>query len=206
MSPTRTYVVLDFETTGLSHVHDDVIEIAAVKLDDNFNETASFQTLVHLDKQPEVSEFITGLTGITTAQTKTGMRRHVAFQMLQDFIGRSVVVAQWAPFDLAFLKNKTQWEPDEFICTKSLTSIIAPDESSSLGPTCERLGIELVDAHRALADARATGEVLKTYVARGFGTYPNVIVVSPGRPIGFIPASTEIIATKSGDTIANLSK
>ena len=206
MNPTRTYVVLDFETTGLSHVYDDVIEIAAVKLDENFNETASFQTLVRLDKQPEVSSFITGLTGITTEQTKTGMRRHVAFQMLQDFIGPSVVVAQWAPFDLAFLKNKTQWEPNEFICTKSLTSMIDPEESSSLIATCVRLGIDLIGAHRAIADARATGEVLKRYSQIPAQVVSNTIVVSPGRPLQFIPKSTDRILLKTGEEIANLSK
>lgn len=204
--PMRTYVVLDFETTGLSHVHDSVIEIAAIKLDANFNEIASFQTLVKLDMLTEVPEFITGLTGITTEMTRTGMTPHLAFNMLLDFIGVSVVVAQWAPFDLAFLKEKAHFEPEEFICTKSLTSLIFPEKSSSLGPTCERLGIELSDAHRALADTRATAEVLKTYISRGHSIPSNTIAVSPGRPLQFIPYSTSLILTKSGEEIAKLSK
>lgn len=203
----RTYVVIDFETTGLSHLTDDVIEIAAVKLDENFKETASFQTFVQLDQQTEVSEFITGLTGITTEDAQSGMTKGGAFAMLQSFIGYSVVVAQWAPFDLAFLKTKSGGlAPREFICTKSLTSMVDPDESSSLGPTCRRLGIELLDAHRALADARATGEILKRYSLVPAQILPNTIVVSPGRPLQFIPYSTERILLKSGEEIAILSK
>jgi DNA polymerase III epsilon subunit-like protein len=200
-----TYVVLDFETTGLNHHEDDVIEIAAVRLDADFNETASFQTFVKLEKQVNVSEFITGLTGITTEMAQRGMHKPIAFSMLRDFIGHSIVVAQWAPFDLAFLKKKMGgFEPTKFICTKSLTSLIAPHESSSLGPTCARLGIDLLDSHRAMADARATAAILKAYAAMG-PINPNIIVVSPGRPLRHIPNRTEAILLKGGAVIVDFS-
>lgn len=200
-----TYVVLDFETTGLNHHEDDIIEIAAIRLDSEFNETSSFQTFVKLDQQLNVSEFITGLTGITTEMAHSGMRKDTAFQMLRDFIGTSTVVAQWAPFDLAFLKKKMGGlEPATFICTKSLTSLIEPHESSSLGATCLRLGIELVDAHRALSDTQATAAILKIYAERGL-INTNIIVVSPGRPLRHIPRATESIYLKGGGVLVDFS-
>lgn len=192
------YVVLDFETTGLDYKTEQVTEIGAVRLDDQFREVGSFHTFIQLMPGKELSKF----TDITQDMVDAGVSQFAGMKQLQDFIGTSTVVAQWAPFDLAFL-HMHGVNPKNFICTKSLTSQAQPDESSSLGPTCERLGIPLLHAHRALEDARATGKVLKHWLTSGIELDSNnSIVVSPGRPLNFIPHHTKTIYTKSGEVIA----
>jgi DNA polymerase III epsilon subunit-like protein len=196
-----TYVVIDFETTGLDYRKESVIEIAAVKLDENFKEIGSFQTMVNLIRRP-LPEFITKLTGIKKEDLNHGMGEREAFGLLEKFIGHATVVAQYAPFDLAFLFNYGI-EPRKFICTKSLTAQAEPNESSSLGPTCERLGIELANAHRALDDARATAKVLEYRIKQGGLKVENTLVVTEGRPLNFIPLFTNYIYTKTGALIAD---
>jgi DNA polymerase III subunit epsilon len=195
-----TYVVIDFETTGLNYREEEVIEIAAVKLDEKFNEIGSFHTFVKTYR--ELPEFITKLTGITEADLEYGMFHLDAFKLLKSFIGESAVVAQYAPFDLAFLNNHGI-EPRAFICTKSLTIQAEPNESSSLGPTCKRLGIELTNAHRALDDARATGKVLAYRMKQNLSRVNNTLVVPEGRPLNFIPKNTHYILSKNGELLAD---
>jgi DNA polymerase III subunit epsilon len=193
-----TYTVIDFETTGLNYKTEEVIEIAAVKLDEKFNEVGSFHTFVKIYR--DLPEFITKLTGITDDDLEDGMFHLDAFKVLKSFIGDSIVVAQYAPFDLAFL-SKYGIKPRTYICTKSLTSQAEPHESSSLGPTCERLGIELTNAHRALDDARATGKVLSYRMSQGLRRVNNTLVVTEGRPLNFIPNNTHYVLLKSGELL-----
>jgi DNA polymerase III subunit epsilon len=193
------YVVLDFETTGLDYRKEQITEIGAVRLDANFNEVGVFHTFIQLKPWNKLSEY----TDITQAMVDAGVTEAVGINQLISFIGDATVVAQYAPFDLAFLK-KWGFEPERFICTKSLTSQAEPDESSSLGPTCERLGIGLENAHRALDDARATAQVLEHRLTKDEGLQVmNTLVVTPGRPFNFIPKDTKRIYTKKGEIIAD---
>lgn len=193
------YTVIDFETTGLDYRREQVTEIGAVRLDKDFNEVGVFHTFVNLRPGNTLSEF----TDITQEMVDTGVHESIAMEQLKSFIDVSIVVAQYAPFDLAFL-SKFRMHPKWYICTKSLTSIAEPDESSSLGPTCERLGISLENAHRALDDARATAQVLKhRYTVDGLIDKENVLVVTEGRPFNFLPRHTKQIHTKSGALIAD---
>lgn len=196
---TKTYVVLDFETTGLDYTEEQVTEIGAIKLNDKFEEVGVLHTFVNLHEGNEISPY----TDITEDQLETGISESAAMSALGRFIGDSIVVAQWAPFDLAFLGN-FYIHPERYICTKSLTSQAEPDESSSLGATCERLGITLVNAHRALDDVKATAEVLKYRLNQGGLRVFNTIVVSEGRPLNYIPENTELVMTKTGGIVFDI--
>lgn len=192
------YVVLDFETTGLDYRKEQITEIGAVRLDEDFNMVGSFHTFIQLQPGKNLSEF----TDITMSMVNAGVPEIAGIKQLKEFIGNSVVVAQYAPFDLAFL-SKFSFSPTRFICTKSLTSQAEPKESSSLGPTCERLGIDLENAHRALDDAKATAKVLEHRLTKdkGLNVY-NTLVITPGRPFNFIPSHTNEIYTKEGELVA----
>ena len=193
------YTVIDFETTGLDFRKEQITEIGAVRLDENFNEVGVFHTFVTLQPGNKLSEF----TDITMEMVNTGVAEAQAVAQLVSFIGKSTVVAQYAPFDLAFL-HKRGYSPSAFICTKSLTSLAEPDRPSGLGQTCERLGISLVNAHRALDDAKATGQVLKhRLIVDGLVGKENTLVVAEGRPFNFIPRHTTKIYTKTGALIAD---
>ena len=61
---TSDFVVVDIETTGLRCKEDDIIEISAVKVE-NDEIVDEFSSLVHTDK--EISPFIYSLTGISNS-------------------------------------------------------------------------------------------------------------------------------------------
>jgi DNA polymerase III epsilon subunit-like protein len=203
------YTVLDFETTGLNYKREQVIEISALKLNEEFEEIGSYNTFVALGFKKELPQLITDLTGITPLDLKFGMQEAFAMQMLVEFIGFDTVVAQYAPFDLAFLADKTYFEPKRFICTKSLTSIVEPNENSSLVPTCARLGIELEGAHRAINDCRATAEVLKHRLQKDKmdSEYVfNTLCLTEGRALNFIPKYTRYMLRKGGGLLADFTE
>lgn len=194
----KNYLVIDLETTGLNHEIEQIIEVALIKYDQHFNEVGSFNTLVKLQYGRPLPEFITELTGITEEMTKEGMYEYDAMRVVESFIDEdTIVVAQYAPFDLAFLDTRGDIQVDNFICTKSLTAQVEPNESSSLKPTCERLGIPLDDAHRAFADVKATAELLQYRLKEHKAQYiQNVVVTSPDRPLKYVPGCLRAVIDK----------
>ena len=183
------YVVLDFETTGLDYKTEQVIEIGAIKLDREFKEIGRLHTMVKLTEGKQLTPFISELTGITEADLYEGLSEVTALNMLKDFIGNSVVVAQHAPFDLSFLAKAV--EPEYFIDTRSLSRLLNPDEKAGLKDLCERYGVEL-DHHRSISDVKATIEVLKIMLKESQEkriSFVNVIVSTPDRPLNFVPLS-----------------
>lgn len=199
------YVVLDFETTGLDYKTEQVIEIGAVKLNQFFEEIGSFHTMVALQPHKELPEKITELTGITKLDLDEGMNEVVALNMLKDFIGNDIVVAQFASFDLGFLSKV--FEPELFICTRSLSQILNPKEKASLKDLVERYGVELEGHHRSMNDVRATIEVLKIMLKevreKGLPFY-NLLFSSEERRLRFIPVNA-VVADLDG-YIAGLEK
>ncbi|UKL30042.1 3'-5' exonuclease [Bacillus phage PK2] len=192
------YVVIDFETTGLDYKKEQITEVALIKYDEEFNEIGSFNTLVKLEEGRVLSDFIKNLTGLTEEALKDGMSEELAMIIVEDFIDKdTIVVAQYAPFDLAYM-SKYHIVPQRFICTKSMTSQVEPTVSSSLIPTCERLGIPLENAHRAFADVRATAELLQYRLKEGKAQFvENYIVKSPDRDLNFIPHGTIEVLNKT---------
>ena len=63
---SEKYVVFDFETTGFSAQKNEIIQIGAVKYDENNQEQARFNQLVK-NQRSYVSTEITQLTGIKPA-------------------------------------------------------------------------------------------------------------------------------------------
>lgn len=207
------YTVIDFETTGLNYTQEQVIEISAVKLNTDFEEIGSFNTFVALNEGKELPQIITDLTRLTPYDLQYGMQEDYALELLIAFIGTDTVVAQYAPFDLAFLAHKTGFEPKRFICTKSLTSIMEPNENSSLLPTCQRLGIKFGEdeAHRAINDCRATADLLSYRIDNEDNIVPseylfNTLCLTEGRALNFIPKYTRYMLRKNGGLLADFTE
>ena len=62
----NTYVALDLETTGLSPMRDQILEIGAARVE-NGEITGTYETFV--DSGVEIQERITDLSGITAEMT-----------------------------------------------------------------------------------------------------------------------------------------
>ena len=96
--PSGRFVVLDFETTGLSPAMGArVIEVSARELVDG---RAGREFLTFIDPGVRVPAEITQITGITTAMLSGAPTSAVAMHQLTSFIGSSPIVCHNAGFVL----------------------------------------------------------------------------------------------------------
>lgn len=181
------FTVVDIETTGLDHETDFITEIAAIRTD-GIREYGRFQTFVRLPLGAEIPPYITDLTGITAEDLTGAPMEWYALTALESFAWDTTLVAHNAPFDLAFLARV--FENERFICTRALSKLVEPNESSKLIEVCERYGIELNGHHRAMNDVEDTVKVLGKLreIAEINGiSYRNVVIDSEERPLKYVP-------------------
>lgn len=172
------FAIVDLETTGLNPARDEIIEIGALLVDWRSQSVREFSTLV----RPNMALLpkITQLTGIDQAMLDehgTGLRE--GFTRLQAFIGDRPVFAHHAEFDQGFLVNASARLGLGFSNVMYDTICMAeaawPDlDSYALFSLAQRMGLGNSPAHRALADARATLDVLieADRVLRGASDWP----------------------------------
>ena len=153
--PVEPIVFIDLETTGANFANDRIIEIGCVEVDqDGVREWSSL-----LDPGVEVSDFISGLTGIDTAMVQGAPRfEQLAPKILERLRGR-LFIAHNARFDYTFLKREFKRVGIDFrassLCTVKLSRKLFPEHHRhSLDALLERYAIEAGDRHRALADAQ----------------------------------------------------
>jgi DNA polymerase-3 subunit epsilon len=167
-----TFVVLDLETTGGSANGGDAItEVGAVKVRGG-ERIGELDTLV--DPGTGVPPGIVALTGITSAMTAGAPRIEAVLPTLLEFLRGAVLVAHNAPFDSGFLRAACErhgqvWPRPPVLCTARLARAVLPrDEAPSvrLGALAQLFGTATRPTHRALADARATVEVLHRLLER----------------------------------------
>lgn len=94
------YVILDFETTGLNPAQDEIIEIAALKMDD-FKITERFETLVR--PQAPIPPAITQLTGISPSMVQSAPSLEELVDEMIEFLGDLPIVAHNASMEQGFL-------------------------------------------------------------------------------------------------------
>ncbi len=160
----RRYAVVDIETTGPSFKEGDkIIQIGLVQLSDQ-----GIEAEYSWDVQPgqKIPPRIVDLTGITDRQlAQAPTLREIADDFL-DKLGDRILVAHNINFDYKFLSRsleKLGYPPlsNEGIDTVELIRLLYPcDQSYKLGDFAEKHGIDLVHAHTALDDARATAQLL----------------------------------------------
>lgn len=157
------FVSLDIETTGLDPRRDEIIQIAAIRF------TAGVKTDVFdsfVKPHAKVPTFIKALTHISSDDLKNAPSIETILPKLMDFIGDSVIVGQNISFDLGFIDENLirigkfpvrnqRWD------TAEIGRVYLPfTNNHKLGTMCRDFGIILDNAHRADADAIATGELL----------------------------------------------
>ncbi len=99
---SEKYVVFDFETTGLSPQKNEIIQIGAVKFDENDVEIGRFDQLVK-PQRSYVSTTISDLTGIYPRDLLGKPYIQEVLPDFLDFIAGHLLVAHNAPFDVSFL-------------------------------------------------------------------------------------------------------
>lgn len=170
---TGPYTVFDLETTGMSPVHNRIIEIGAVRLEHD-GSLSRYQTLIH--PETTISSQITRLTGITNEMVANAPTfSEIAGEFL-EFIKGSKLVAHNARFDLSFLMESlgrtpgaAMWEGGAYDTLTLARKTYPGLPSYSLKTLREafRLGMDLEGtAHRALYDAEITMELFQIIMKR----------------------------------------
>ncbi|WP_235825869.1 DEDD exonuclease domain-containing protein [Candidatus Frankia alpina] len=160
-----TFVVVDLETTGTSAATAEITEIGAVRVRGG-EVLAEMSTLV----RPSVGipPMVSVITGITDAMVASAPAEAEVVPTFLEFARGAVLVAHNAPFDLGFLRAAVQrcgypppaWEHLDTL--RMARRLVSRDEA----PDCRLASLARLfrsstePCHRALADARATVDVL----------------------------------------------
>lgn len=152
------YVVLDLETTGLSPMENEIIEIGAIAFR-NGVKVGEFSTLIR--PKLRISSFITNLTGISNDMVRTAPSIEVALPRLREFLKEQPVLAHNANFDLGFLHaayhNYFGFPfPNDYLDTMRISRKLYKNARHRLQDLTERFGIERDGAHRSMADCMMT--------------------------------------------------
>lgn len=162
------FIALDIETTGLDNEKDEIIEIAALRFSKG-QVADKFQSFVKPSRQ--VPKFIQHLTRISADDLREAPSLDTVLKQLGDFVQEKTIVGHNIGFDLGFINRQlinknlsplqnTTWD------TLELSRIYLPYTlDHSLNSVCNFMDIELTDAHRADADATATGELMLALAA-----------------------------------------
>jgi DNA polymerase-3 subunit epsilon len=160
-----TFCVVDLETTGGAPGSSGITEIGAVKVRGG-ELLGEFQSLVN-PAEP-IPPFIAVLTGITDVMVASSPRIDSVLPAFLEFARGCVLVAHNAPFDVGFLKHDSHvhgydW-PDFAVVDTALLArrVLTPDDAPNckLGTLAKVFRATTTPNHRALADARATVDVL----------------------------------------------
>ena len=157
------FVALDIETTGFDFEKDEIIEIGAVRyLEGKPQEKFS----VFIKPLKPVPQFIKQLTNITDEQLSSGVTLKKALTSLLEFLKNDLLVCHNTSFDLGFLNKKFKKKgfsklTNQTLDTLELSRIYLPFIlNHKLGTVAEYFKIDLTNAHRAIYDAEATGNIL----------------------------------------------
>ncbi len=176
------FLCVDTETTGLDRNNNRVIEIAWVLFQGRKELLSSSRLCRHDDPLPPE---ITGLTGITYEMVKDEkpFSHHVP-DLIDALSQAAFVVAYNASFDKLFIEAEfariSQTIPQKHWIDPCvyIREIDRFQKGKRLTDATKRWGIELTDAHRAMADAKAAGLLLYKLAANlpAF-TLPELIVL-----------------------------
>ncbi|MQA27429.1 MAG: DEDD exonuclease domain-containing protein [Micromonosporaceae bacterium] len=215
-----TFAVFDLETTGGVADGAGITEIGAVKVRGG-EVLGEFSTLVN--PGVGIPPFIAVLTGITDAMVCEAPRIDSVLPSFLEFAHGAVLVAHNAPYDIGFLKaacaaHGYPWPGFRVVDTVQLARrALMRDETPNhkLSTLARHFRAATEPCHRALADARATVDVLHGLIARvgslRVQTLPELIefsrAVSPAQRrkrhlADGVPASSGVYVFRDGNNRA----
>lgn len=116
------HVVVDLEMNPVSRefrevrrkLNEEVIEIGAVRLDENFQQEAEFQCYVKPEYGP-IKKHITSLTGITQAMVADKKTYAACFQDFVDWVGEEKTkIYSWSMSDIKQLRSECRYKLPDF--------------------------------------------------------------------------------------------
>ena len=199
-------VLFDTETTGLLYSRDEIIEFAAVVLEQQNGQptvTQEYDELISLSPGGIVPAKIEQLTGITNEdlRQKGIPKTRVCCDIARMFAGNTLLLAYNAHFDLSFLFYMLLRDGDPAILKgkdKLDLLTVYKDRRSYPHKLCNAIDAyglsgKVVNSHRAVDDVLATVEVMKAMEAErdDLLNYVNLFGYNPkygieGKPIGSV--------------------
>ena len=162
---SNNVVVIDTETTGLSYNHDDLIQIAAARVEGG-KIVAWFNTFV--DPGKEIPEEIVHLTHISQEDIAGAPSPNEALEQLVEFVGDAICVAHNADFDRTFTTKHPAGYPlleNTWVDSLDLARVGLPRLKSHRLLDLVRAFDLPLSTHRADADVEATCAVLPVLLA-----------------------------------------
>ena len=175
-------VFLDLEMNPVSRQYKEicrkcttvVIEFGAVKLNDNYEEVDSFQSFVKPEYNDTIEKYITGLTGIKTADVINAPLFSEVMRSFINWCGVEYEIYSWSmtdPIQLQSemeLKNIARTEQSEVLFSewndlqKQYGEQIGIARLTKLSSAVYVAGVDFRGrAHSALADAMATADIFR---------------------------------------------
>lgn len=162
-----SFIVFDIETTGFSPIHNKIIEIGAVKIE-NGRIIDRYSSFVNPDTP--IPFEIEELTGINDQMVITAPHIEQVLPEFLEFCGETVFVAHNAAFDISFIAHNVEALNIPFsptvLDTVSLARLLLPKLNRfKLDTVAKALNISLQNHHRAVDDAAATSEIFIRFIS-----------------------------------------
>jgi len=166
------FAFVDIETTGGSVTGDRIIEIGILRVENN-KVVETYETL--LNPHTYISEFITGITGITSSDVENAPTFRDVQQQVYELLEGCIFVAHNARFDYGFVRNEFKrldcTYTAKLLCTVKLSRMLFPQyPRHNLDAVIERFGIECENRHRAFGDAK----VMWDFICKVKKDYPTL--------------------------------
>jgi len=165
------FAIVDIETTGSFSSKNGITEVGVVITDGN-SIVDEYQTLVN--PNDFIPPFIQNMTGITNEMVASAPTFSEIAPELHQLLEDKVFVAHNVNFDYKFIKYQFEQSGFQYnsrrLCTVRLSRKIVPGlQSYKLGNLSKAMGVNLNNAHRALADAKATAEIFNQLYQKNKG-------------------------------------
>jgi CBS domain-containing protein len=164
-------IVLDTETTGLDVAKDRVIEIGAVRLAGTADgRRDTFASLVNPDRS--IPAGATAIHGLSDRDICGAPLFAEVMPRLTEWAGPVVIIGYAIGFDLAVLKAECArgalpWTQPRAIDVRHLVQVLAPElPDHALETTAAWLNVEIVERHRATADAEIARQIYERLLPR----------------------------------------
>ena len=194
----QRFAVVDVETSGLAPARHRILQVAVIDVRGDGTIVDEWSTLVRPSWWRVGPRHIHGLT--VRRVWRAPRFADVAPELVSRIQGR-VLVGHNVAFDWAFLErglgragHRPHAEPLR-VCTLELSRALDPERVAShrLSEVCRRHGVALERAHDALADARATAQLL-----------PYLLAASGARSLGDLtPEAVQGTSTAWSPTVGS---
>ena len=164
----QDYCVVDIETTGLSRVKNEIIEISALKVRSGVV-VDEFSQLVK--PSGRVGRFITGLTGITNDMLSDAPNIKDVLPKFLDFVGEDEILGHNVHFDIGFIRVNCERYLDRdfsnsYVDTRQIARRVANAPNNRLSTLAKYYNIDATGHHRALCDCEITYKLYKKLIEK----------------------------------------